>query len=253
MTIHTIRYSILLAVLTWLPLALSARTSADSLQLKARIGYSIGGTAPLGVPATIRSIDAFRLTPSVMVGFDATVPLGGTWGLLAGLRFENKGMNADVSTKAYFMEVSKGESTLDGLFTGRVSQKVSQWMLTVPVEATLRLGSHVQLKAGPYISLLLSRNFSGVASDGYLRQGDPRGAKVLMGDREGEWATYDFSSDMRRLQFGVALGADFRIARHWGLSADLNWGLTGIFPSSFKTVEQTLYPIYGTIGLFYRF
>ena len=32
----------------------------------------------------------------------------------------------------------------------------------------------------------------------------------------------------------------------------LNWGLTGIFPSDFKTVEQTLYPVYGTIGVFYR-
>ena len=37
-----------------------------------------------------------------------------------------------------------------------------------------------------------------------------------------------------------------------GVSADLNWGLTGIFPSDFKTVEQTLYPVYGTIGVFYR-
>jgi hypothetical protein len=37
-----------------------------------------------------------------------------------------------------------------------------------------------------------------------------------------------------------------------GMSADLNWGLTGIFPSDFKTVEQTLYPVYGTIGVFYR-
>lgn len=37
-----------------------------------------------------------------------------------------------------------------------------------------------------------------------------------------------------------------------GVSADLNWGLTGIFPGDFKTVEQTLYPVYGTIGVFYR-
>lgn len=28
--------------------------------------------------------------------------------------------------------------------------------------------------------------------------------------------------------------------------------LTGIFPSDFKTVEQALYPVYGTIGVFYR-
>ena len=32
----------------------------DGWQLKARIGYNIGGTAPLGIPATIRSIEAFK-------------------------------------------------------------------------------------------------------------------------------------------------------------------------------------------------
>ena len=37
-----------------------------------------------------------------------------------------------------------------------------------------------------------------------------------------------------------------------GLSFDLSWGLTGIHKSDFKTVEQTLYPIYGTIALTYR-
>lgn len=52
---------------------------------------------------------------------------------------------------------------------------------------------------------------------------------------------------------GFAIGADWQVHRRIGLSADLNWGLTGIFPGSFKTVEQTLYPIYGTIGVFYRF
>jgi hypothetical protein len=42
------------------------------------------------------------------------------------------------------------------------------------------------------------------------------------------------------------------VYKNFGVSADLSWGLTGVFPGSFKTVEQTLYPIYGTIGVFYR-
>ena len=49
----------------------------DNLQLKARVGYNIGGTAPLGLPATIRSLDSYKLTPSLMVGFDAMSPIGG--------------------------------------------------------------------------------------------------------------------------------------------------------------------------------
>ena len=125
-------------------------------------------------------------------------------------------------------------------------------MLTVPVQATFTLSRKVTLKGGPYVSFLLSKGFNGIASDGYLRKDTPTGPKILMGDREGEWATYNFDDDMRSLQFGIGIGADWQLHKRIGLSADLNWGLTGIFPGDFKTVEQTLYPIYGTIGVLYR-
>ena len=237
-------------------LLLSSRVQAynlvDSLQLRIRAGYSIGATTPIPLPETIRSIDGYRLTPSFMVGFDAMLPLKGKWGVALGLHFENKGMEGDVTTKAYHMELVKGDSRIEGLFTGHVKQKVTQWMLTIPLQATLQLGRKVTLKGGPYVSVLLSRDFSGIASDGYLRQGDPTGAKILMGSKEDEWASYDFSDEMRRMQFGIGIGADWQVYRRLGVSADLNWGLTGIFPGDFKTVEQSLYPIYGTIGIFYR-
>jgi hypothetical protein len=237
-------------------LLLSSRVQAynlvDSLQLRIRAGYSIGATTPIPLPETIRSIDGYRLTPSFMVGFDAMLPLKGKWGVALGLHFENKGMEGDVTTKAYHMELVKGDSRIEGLFTGHVKQKVTQWMLTIPLQATLQLGRKVTLKGGPYMSVLLSSDFSGIASDGYLRQGDPTGAKILMGSKEDEWASYDFSDEMRRMQFGIGIGADWQVYRRLGVSADLNWGLTGIFPGDFKTVEQSLYPIYGTIGIFYR-
>ena len=224
----------------------------DSLQLKARVGYNIGGTTPIPLPETIRSLDSYSLTPSFMAGFDAMLPLNQQWGIMAGLRFENKGMKAEVTTKAYFMEVVKGDQRMAGHFTGHVEQEVKQWMLTVPVQATLTLSRKLMLKGGPYVSFLLDKGFSGIASDGYLRKDTPTGPKILMGNREGEWATYDFDDDMRSVQFGIGIGADWQISKCLGVSADLNWGLTGIFPSDFKTVEQTLYPVYGTIGVFYR-
>ena len=224
----------------------------DDLQMKARAGYSIGGTAPIGMPETIRSIDAYKLTPSFMFGLDIQKSIGDKWGLLTGLHFENKAMNGDVTTKAYHMEVRKGDSMMEGLFTGKVHQEVTQWMFTLPIQATYSFNDKLQLKAGPYFSLLINKDFSGIASDGYLRQNDPTGPKILMGSKEGEWATYDFSDDMRRFQFGLAVGIDWQFYRNFGLSADLNWGLNGIFKSDFKTVDQTLFPIYATIGLFYR-
>ena len=246
-----IAYIILIATALFIGNSANAGT-LDSLEVKARVGYSIGGTSPLPLPETIRSIESYNLTPSFMVGLDAMLPLSQKWGVMAGLRFENKGMKAAVTTKAYYMEVVKGDQQMAGLFTGQVEQKVKQWMLTIPLQATLKLGSKVILKGGPYVSFLLKKEFSGIASDGYLRKDGPTGAKIMMGDKEGEWATYEFNDDMRSVQFGIGIGADWQVHRHIGLSADLNWGLTGIFPGDFKTVEQTLYPIYGTIGVFYK-
>ena len=240
-----------LALFTSHPAA--AQEDTRKLQLKARVGYSIGGTAPLGLPASIRSIESFRLTPNFMVGVDGMYRLSEKFGLQAALHYEIKDMDGEVTTKGYHMKVKMDEDELEGLYTGHVSQTVRQRMITIPVQLTYELGKSLQLKAGPYLSLLLSKEFYGYASDGYLRKDDPTGVKVVMGSQEGEWATYDFSDDMRSCQMGVAVGIDWTFYRRLGLSADLSWGLTGIHRSDFKTVEQTLFPIYGTIGFFYRF
>ncbi|MBQ1588583.1 MAG: PorT family protein [Prevotella sp.] len=225
----------------------------SNAEFKVRIGYSIGGTAPIGIPATIRSIDSYKLTPSFMIGVEGMKTVYSNWGVMIGFHMENKGMDAEATTKAYRMEVKKGESVMNGLYTGHVKQKVTEWMFTVPIQATYKLSNRVLLKAGPYLSLLVNKDFSGYVYDGYLRQGDPTGPKVSMGTEENERATYDFSDDMRNLQMGIGAGVDWQVHKNIGVSADLNWGLNGIFKKDFKTVEQTLYPIYGTISAFYKF
>ena len=239
-----------LVLLTSLPVA--AEGFFDDVEMKARLGYSIGGTAPLGMPASIRSIEAFHVTPNFQLGFDVAKPLRGQWGVQTGLMLENKGMDGEVMTKAYRMKVRMDESEIEGYYTGRVRQKVTEWMLTLPVQATYQLGQKVRVKAGPYVSMLIDKDFSGYAADGYLRKDDPTGLKVVMGNQEGEWATYDFTDDMRWLQAGVAAGAEWQAWQRLGFSFDLSWGLTGIHKSDFKTVEQTLYPIYGTIAVTYK-
>ena len=224
----------------------------DSVDVRLRIGYNFGGTSPLSLPASIRSIDAFRPTFSPCIGAEMTIPVvRGQWSVVGGIRLENKGMDAEVTVRGYRMAMVKGNSQISGLFWGHVSQEVSQWMLTVPVSFQLSI-SDFRFRLGPYVSLLVSKEFSGIASDGYLRQGDPTGPKIEIGNKEGEWATYDFSDDMRSLQWGVGIGVDWQMSSRLGLSADLHWGLSCIFQSDFKTVEQTLYPIYGSVGVFWR-
>ena len=230
----------------------SAHPAPDDISIEARAGYSLGAATPVGIPVTIRHLDSYSLTPNALIGVDARLPLSDRWGLLAGLHFEKKGMDVTVTTKGYHMAMVKGGEELEGVYTGRVQQHTKAWMVSVPVMATVVIAPQWLLRAGPYVSVLTARDFSGNVSDGYLRKDTPTGQKIEMGHTADERATDDFSDSMRRLQMGVGVGADWHFASRLGLSADLTWGLTGIMKHSFKTVEQTLYPIYGTLSLTYR-
>ena len=224
----------------------------SSWTLKGRVGYSIGGTAPIGMPATIRKLNKFELKPNFSLGLDVQKNFWEKWGLQGGVRLENKGMGIDATVKSYYMDLVRGGQSLDGRFTGRVKTDVTQYMFTIPVSATFQPSASVLLYAGPYLSILTRKDFDGYVYNGYLRKGNPTGEKVEMGDDEGSRGYYEFENDMRPLQFGINVGADWRVWRRFGLYANLSWGLTGVFNSDFKTVEQTLYPIYGTIGITYQ-
>ena len=43
----------------------------DNLRFQARIGYNLGGTAPVGLPAEIRSLEKFKAKSNLLVGLDA--------------------------------------------------------------------------------------------------------------------------------------------------------------------------------------
>lgn len=242
--------SLLFATLT--TLHANAGGFLDNLNYDLRAGYNIGGTAPMGMPATIRSLDAYRLTPSVMVGLGVYKPLTSHWGVTTGLRLENKGMDIDATVKNYHMKIVRGGQELEGMFTGKNHSEAAMWMLTLPLQATYVFNYNVRLKLGPYFSYVRSRNFKGYASDGYLRVGDPTGEKVELGTGDGDRGSYDFSDDMRKLQWGMMLGTDWHFHKSWGVFADIAWGFTGIFKGSFNVIEQTMYPVYGTIGVTYR-
>ena len=250
MNSHRIISSLFLLVLTVLPIRATALV--DSLQCGFRLGYNVGGTAPVGMPATIRSMNSYVLTPSFCIGADVSRQFNRRWGLVVGVHLENKGMNIDATVKNYHIEIVRGGQRLEGMFTGNNKTKVEQWMFTLPVMLSYTVAQDLSLRFGPYASYVVSRDFSGYAYDGRLRVGNPTGPMVELGGDSKTRGSYDFSGSLRRMQYGVLMGADWRFGRRWGTFIDLSWGLTGIFHSSFDTIEQTLYPIYGTIGLTYR-
>lgn len=232
--------------------AASAACLLDSLEYTFRLGYNIGGTAPIGMPATIRSLNKYDLKANFSLGVDVHKRITPQWGVLTGLHLDRKGMEIDATVKNYHMAMAKDDSEIEGYYTGNLVTKCDEWMLTLPLMATLNISEKVMLKGGPYVSYVTSKSFEGHVYDGYLRENDPTGEKIEMGNTNETRGTFDFSDKMRRFQTGVDIGVDWQIGTHWGAYADLQWGLSGIHHSSFKTIEQTLYPIYGTLGVIYK-
>ena len=60
----------------------------DNMTYYLRFGYGIGGTAPMSMPATIRSMDSFKLTPNFSLGLDIHRGINEHWGLSSGLYIE---------------------------------------------------------------------------------------------------------------------------------------------------------------------
>ena len=158
--------------------------------------------------------------------------------MMAGFHFQTKAMETDARVKSYSMEMRQGSESLSGLFTGNVVTNAKQLVVTLPLQATFSVSDAVRLKFGPYFSYALNNEFTGYAYDGYLH--------------EGERGDYDFSSDMRHWHFGFDFGADWYFSQHFGAYAEVQWGMSGVFREKFKTIEQTMYPVYATLGVLYK-
>ena len=124
-----------------------------------RGGYNLGGTAPIGMPATIRTLHSYSVRPNFILGFDAFHPFNDSWGIMFGLHFENKGMKTDAGVKNYHMKMKCGDRELEGMFTGNVVTKVDQSLATIPIQATYDISEKVRIKLGPYFSYETSHKY----------------------------------------------------------------------------------------------
>ena len=226
-------------------------TVLDSISLDARLGYALGGTVPTSLDNKIRHINSFNPGFNFSVAAEVSYPLNEQWSLHSGLRFELGSMDVDSRVKNYDIEVVRGGESLDGVFIGNVRIKTAQRRITMPIQAAYHLNDEWQLRGGLFMGWLTNRRFWGWAYDGYLREGTPVGAKIEMGTEPGERGDFDFDKNMRHMQWGLDVGADWQFSRRWGAFAELTYGLSGLFKSDFHSV-QTLRPLYGTLGILYR-
>lgn len=219
-----------------------------------KAGFNIGGTSPIPLPQEIRTLDKYQPGLSISIEGNATKWLDSNkkWGMTLGIRFENKSMNTNATTKNYGMEIVTPESgKLKGLWTGGVHTEVKNSYITVPILANYAIGKRWKVVAGPYFSYMMEGNFSGHIYDGHLRTPDAHGSKVnFSGESK---PTYDFSEEMRNFQWGIQVGGEWKAYKHLTVHADLTWGLNDIFNKNFKTISFSMYPIYLNLGFGYRF
>ena len=224
------------------------------LEYEVRAGFNIGGATPLPLPQEIRALTGYSPNINLALEGDIIKWLGKEekWGFIIGLRLETKGMEAEARTKNYSMEIiGDGGERMSGNWTGMVKTKYRASYFTIPVLAAMKLSDRVRLSAGPYVSFKTSGDFSGHVFDGYLREGDPTGNKVVF---EGNSvAPYDFSDELRKFQWGVQAGVTWRAFKHLNVHADLQWGLNDIFQKDFDTITFAMYPIYLNVGFGYAF
>ncbi len=223
---------------------------AKGWKIRLSAGFNIGGTAPLPMPREIRGIESYNPGLNLSIEGAAEKNFGQSpWGIRWGIRLDTKGMTTKADTKNYYMEVQNGPgTTIEGYWTGKVKTNVKNTYVTIPVLAVYNINERWNISAGAYASYLLDGEFTGAAYDGYMRENEPTGELTEL-----EHSTYDFSDELRKFNWGLQIGGEYRAYKHLALFANLQWSMNGIFPSDFGSVTFSLYPIYGTLGFTYLF
>lgn len=246
-----IKYTIAIIVMAALTAVSGKASVLDSVTVDARLGYVVGGTIPTHMGREIRGINQFDPGLNFMVSLEGSLPLKNNWSIHTGLRYELGSMDVDSRVKNYDIEVVRGDESLAGIFTGNVRIRTAQRRITLPIQAQYNFSPQFKLRGGLFMGWLANRRFWGWAYDGYLREGTPVGAKIEMGTEPGDRGDFDFDKNMRHMQWGLDVGADWQFSRRWGLFAELTYGFSGLFKSDFHSV-QTLRPMYGSLGISYR-
>ena len=248
-------------------------------RLSLRLGYSIGGTIPIDFPAEMRALNSYSPKVNYQFGIDYERMLTDKYGLQLGLYLERRGFKSEVEMRHYDITLEQGGEKIKGPFSGNVVIEIVQIGVTIPVQATWHPDEKWTLRLGPYVSYIHDRSFQGYAYgkkvydadgkwtgsfDAYIRRDEIRGEKVEIGDiykdeagnvvdKRGTFSGEDYNSYLRRLQYGVDMGAEFKINRSWGAYADFSFGLNSAFNGKEgNPVSMALHPTYLTVGLTYR-
>jgi hypothetical protein len=211
-------------------------------------GFNFGATAPVGFPNTIRKIEGFWPEFCSSLGYELSYRATSKWGAAVAVKLDYKGMGTK-DVVQYFPTIitTSDGGRFQGDFSGKNQTTVRNAYVSFPVSAVYTPNDKWRFNLGGYVAWLFSSNFYGTVSDGYIRNGGPKGEKVIITE-----ATFDFGKEMRTFDVGVQGGAAYRVGKKLSINGNLNWGLRPIFPTEFKGMDFPLYNIYLTLGVAYK-
>lgn len=214
-------------------------------------GLNIGASAPVGLPSEIRSIDSYWPQFTPRLGYNVRYGLNEKWLIGSGIVLDYKGMGTKATVKYIYTRVrlsdSESSGDMEGYFVGKNKTEVKAAYVTIPLTLNYAISERWMMRTGGYASYAFSKEFNGEVSDGYLRKETMNGEKI-----EIDKADFEFNNDMRKFDIGLLLGTEMKVNEKFGISGDLTWGLTPIFPSSFTGMKFNMYNIYFALGLTYK-
>lgn len=252
-----IKLILLFAIFSFCATSLYAETDelswleANGIEFRLQAGYNIGAASPMPFPPEIRELQGYNpgfnlsldvvtikwFTPSLGIGLD--------------LRMQNQGMKTDARVKSYKMKMTEGDSVIAGYWTGSVVTNVLQNLLGFSVPVLWKPAPAWELQLGPFFTWRVGGQFSGHVYDGYLREGDPTGNKIVFeGDAKG---LYDFSDELNIFNWGIEIAGMWQPFEHFSVRAGLTWGFRSILDKEFETISFPMYPVFATIGFVYIF
>lgn len=212
-----------------------------SVSFELRAGLNAGGPVPIPFSKEIREISS--INPGFNPGFEADVMFdAGSLQFMGGLGISRHSMTNVARVKSFKTAITSDlGDEISGYWTGMVETDWSAVSLTVPLMLSWTFSDSWSVVAGPYVSFLIDKNFSGNVYDGYMRHQNPTGEKSVFTD--GVSASFDFGNEMRPVQMGFAAGIRYDISSRIDIGAMLDCSLHGIFKSDFTTISSAMYPV----------
>ncbi|PSL43394.1 outer membrane protein with beta-barrel domain [Chitinophaga niastensis] len=211
-------------------------------------GFNFGATAPVNFPNTIRKINGYwpQFCPSL--GYELSYRATKKWGASVAVKMDYKGMGTKDEVQYFPTIITTSDGgRFAGTFSGQNQTTVRNAYVSFPVSAVFTPNDNWRFSLGGYVAWLFSSNFYGTVSDGYIRNGGPLGAKIIITE-----ATFDFGKEMRTFDCGLQAGASRRVGKKLSVMGNLSWGLRPVFPGDFKGMDFPMYNIYLTLGVAYK-